>query len=163
MAMVALEKDANVAQQDGFAARLRQVVAAYGSTIAMARDLSRSEGAVRKWLRGQSEPNVSDLRKICEVSGTSVEWLVTGRGHRLGPTQVRSPSPSSGAAIMRVPFDYQLHDDISTLLDEELRTLGIEVPTLKRSSMIGMLYDRFQDTGQIDREYLARMARLTQL
>lgn len=158
--MVAQEKDANVAEQDGFAARLRQVVQAYGSTTAMARDLNRSEGAIRKWLRGRSEPNVTDLRRICEISGTNVEWLVVGRGARLGPTQVRNTVAAPTAGVMRVPFNHQLHEDISTLLDDELRALGVEVPSVKRSSMIGMLYDRFQDTGQIDREFLARMARL---
>jgi hypothetical protein len=126
----------------------------------MARDLNRSEGAIRKWLRGRSEPNVTDLRRICEVSGTNVEWLVTGRGARPGQTQVWSAAPPPSSGIMRVPFNHQLHDDISTALDEELRTLAIDVPSVKRNSMIGMLYDRFQDTGQIDREFLARMARL---
>jgi transcriptional regulator with XRE-family HTH domain len=63
---------------DGFPGRLRQVLDSYGSTSSLARAIDRSEGAVRKWLRGQSEPNVSDLRAICEATATSVEWLVMG-------------------------------------------------------------------------------------
>jgi transcriptional regulator with XRE-family HTH domain len=161
MAMVTAENDANAADQDGFAARLRQVVDAYGSTSALARQLGRSEGALRKWVQGKSEPNVTDLRQICELTGTNVEWLVTGRGTRLGPTQVRSTAPAMSAA-MRVPFDYQLHDEISTAVDEELRSLGLAIPTLKRSSMVGMLYDRFQDSKRIDPEVVTRMARLAQ-
>src|SRR5262245_33278570 len=66
--------------QDDFAARLRQAVEAYGSVTAVARGIDRSEGAVRKWLRGASEPNVTDLRALCALTGASIDWLVTGQG-----------------------------------------------------------------------------------
>jgi transcriptional regulator with XRE-family HTH domain len=158
--MVPPEKAPNVEERDGFAARLRQVVDAYGSTTALARTLGRSEGALRKWLRGKSEPNVSDLRAICELTGTNVEWLVTGRGSRVGSVTVREST--TPRAVARGPFDYGLFDDLMTAVDEELRTLGLEVPLIKRSSMLGMLYERFQDSKQIDREVVSRMVRLTQ-
>src|SRR4029079_9780130 len=80
---------------DGFPARLRQVIDSYGNTSSLAREIERSEGALRKWLRGLSEPNVSDLRAICEVTHTSVEWLVMGRGQR--QASVREHSPGGGA------------------------------------------------------------------
>src|SRR5215472_1725238 len=66
----------------GFASRLRQVIDAYGSANSIAKAIERSEGAVRKWLRGESEPNVTDLRTLCEQTQTNIEWLVTGHGHR---------------------------------------------------------------------------------
>src|SRR5258708_19474222 len=66
----------------GFAARLREVIDAYGSASGLAKTIERSEGAVRKWLRGESEPNVTDLRSVCEQTGTSIEWLVSGNGRR---------------------------------------------------------------------------------
>ena len=50
----------------GFALRLRQVINAYGSANSIAKTIERSEGAVRKWLRGESEPNLTDLRTLCE-------------------------------------------------------------------------------------------------
>src|ERR1700742_1473728 len=71
---------------DGFPSRLREALDSYGSTSSVARAINRSEGAVRKWLRGQSEPSVSDLRAICELTHTNVEWLVFGRGSRQGDT-----------------------------------------------------------------------------
>src|SRR5688572_7025160 len=124
--MVTNEKAPNVADRDGFAARLRQIVAAHGSTSMLARSLGRSDGALRKWLRGESEPNVSDLRALCELTGTMVEWLVTGRGSRFSPLGVREtrPEPSSPAAP-RAPFDYRLHDEVMATIDEEARALGI--------------------------------------
>lgn len=161
--MVTPEKDANVDERDGFAARLRQVVDAYGSTSALARRLERSEGALRKWLQGKSEPNVSDLRRICEATGTNVEWLVTGRGVRNGPVSVRDSTIARATAAMRAPFDYQLFDALMASVEDETRALGLELPRTKRSSMIGMLYDRFADTKEIDRELVSRMVRLAQI
>ena len=55
---------------------MREVIDAYGSASGLAKAIERSEGAVRKWLRGESEPNVTDLRAVCEQTGTSIEWLV---------------------------------------------------------------------------------------
>jgi transcriptional regulator with XRE-family HTH domain len=81
---------------DGFPARLRYVVNSYGSANALAGAIERSEGALRKWLRGKSEPTVSDLRAICEATHTSIEWLVTGRGDPKG-FGIRSPAPCSEA------------------------------------------------------------------
>src|ERR1700755_3469820 len=66
----------------GFALRLRQVIDAYGSANSIAKGIERSEGAVRKWLRGESEPNITDLRALCERTHTNIEWMVTGRGRR---------------------------------------------------------------------------------
>jgi transcriptional regulator with XRE-family HTH domain len=63
-----------------FSARLERVIKAYGSVTAMAVRIGRSEGTLRKWLSGKSEPTASDLRAICEVAGFSIEWLVSGRG-----------------------------------------------------------------------------------
>src|ERR1700738_5254230 len=68
----------------GFAARLREVIEAYGSASGLAKAIERSEGAVRKWLRGESEPNVTDLRCVCQQTATNIEWLVPGYGARGG-------------------------------------------------------------------------------
>jgi hypothetical protein len=85
---------------DGFPARLRYVVSSYGSANALAGAIQRSEGAIRKWLRGTSEPTVSDVRAICEATKTNVEWLVTGRGDPKG-FGIRSPAPCSKARVSR--------------------------------------------------------------
>src|SRR6185437_17137973 len=80
--------------QGGFATRLRSVVEAHGSANGIAKAIARSEGAVRKWLRGESEPNVTDLRALSEVTQTRIEWLVTGEG----PRQLQ-PESDPGSAV----------------------------------------------------------------
>lgn len=63
-----------------FVNRLRVVVESADSVSWLAREIQRSEGAIRKWLTGESEPNATDIRLICEKTKTSVEWLVSGAG-----------------------------------------------------------------------------------
>jgi transcriptional regulator with XRE-family HTH domain len=88
---------------DGFAARLRYVVDSYGSANALAVAIQRSEGALRKWLRGKSEPTVSDLWAICEAIKTDIAWLVTGRGDPKG-FGIRSPARCSRRRATIAPF-----------------------------------------------------------
>jgi hypothetical protein len=63
---------------EGLPERLRLTIASYGSVSATATAIKRSEGALRKWIRGTSEPNASDLRLICELTGTQINWLIFG-------------------------------------------------------------------------------------
>jgi hypothetical protein len=59
-------------------ARLQELMDAIGSNLAAAKAIGRSEGAVRKWLRAVSEPAASDIRRLCETSGFSAEWILFG-------------------------------------------------------------------------------------
>lgn len=63
---------------EGLPERLRPTIESYGTVSAAAAAIQRSEGALRKWIRGTSEPNASDLRFICELTGTQISWLVFG-------------------------------------------------------------------------------------
>lgn len=73
---------------EGLPERLRLTIASYGTVSATAAAIDRSEGALRKWIRGVSEPNASDLRAICELTGTRIDWLVFGEN--------RTPQSPSG-------------------------------------------------------------------
>ena len=63
---------------EGLPERLRLTIESYGAVSAAATAIKRSEGALRKWIRGTSEPNASDLRSICELTGTQITWLIFG-------------------------------------------------------------------------------------
>lgn len=148
--------------QDGFAARLRQAIDHFGSVVALARAIDRSDGAVRKWLRGASEPNVSDLRAICAATGASIDWLVTGKGESglvvRGMRDVadiyRPDQPSR--------MDNVLLEGILETVDEELLASGVEVATTKRSAMVVTLYSLFRESRQIDREAVTRLVKLAE-
>jgi len=145
----------------GFAARLHEVIDAHSSASTIAKAIGRSEGAVRKWLRGESEPNVTDLRALCELTGTGVEWLVTGRGRRESPpSELQERAPPSYTNTTHKPLDYSLLESVMDAVDAEVRSSATELPTTKRSMLVVTLYDLCQESGQVDRGAVARLLRL---
>lgn len=146
---------------DGFALRLRQVVDSYGSTSSLARVIDRSEGALRKWLRGESEPGVSDVRAICLATGTSVEWLVMGKGEPRTGLMVREPHTPYGAEEPLPPLNYKLMDDVVLSIRLEPKIAGMPVTPEKCSSILTTVYNMSRATRQVDREGAERVIALT--
>jgi transcriptional regulator with XRE-family HTH domain len=147
-------------ENSGFAARLREVIDAYGSASGLAKTIERSEGAVRKWLRGESEPNVTDLRALCEQTGTSIEWLVTGKGVRDAQAEVREAAPPPYQNPSREHLNVQLLEGILLAVQEELRNVGLELPLLKQAMLVVTLYDLCHERKEVDREAVARLVKL---
>jgi hypothetical protein len=148
-------------ENSGFAARLREVIDAYGSASALAKTIERSEGAVRKWLRGESEPNVTDLRALCEQTGTSIEWLVTGKGSREAHSEVREGAPPPPyQSTVREHLNVQLLEGILLAVQEELRGAQLELPHLKQAMLVVTLYDLCHERKEVDREAVSRLVKL---
>jgi hypothetical protein len=148
-------------ENSGFAARLREVIDAYGSASGLAKAIERSEGAVRKWLRGESEPNVTDLRSVCDHTATSIEWLVTGRGQREALSGVRDTSPPPYQdTTPREQLNVRLLEAILLAVQEELRSAALELPLLKQSMLVVTLYDLCHERKEVDREAVARLVKL---
>jgi transcriptional regulator with XRE-family HTH domain len=148
-------------ENSGFAARLRDVIDAYGSASGLAKAIERSEGAVRKWLRGESEPNVTDLRSVCEQTGTSIEWLATGLGQR----ETQPPGVREGAALPyqaygRAHINVPLLEGILLAVQEELHNAALELPPSKIAMLVTALYDLFQERKEVDREAVVRLVKL---
>ena len=164
--MLKIGESSDLNTPDGFPARLRQVLDSYGSTSSLARAIDRSEGALRKWLRGQSEPNVTDLRAICEVSHTSVEWLVMGRGERrsasdpgIGIGETQGPL---GTHAELPPLSYRLMDDVvRSIRRESTILLGNEVEPEKQSTVLTSVYNLSRRTRTVDAEEVSRLVGLT--
>jgi len=146
----------------GFATRLRQVIDAYGSANSIAKAIERSEGAVRKWLRGESEPNVTDLRTLCEQTQTSIEWLVTGRGRReaIHTHLSETPAPNHENEPNSPPLSYSLLEAIMDAVENEVRKDDLDLPSSKRSMLVTALYDMFQESRRVDCEAVARLVKL---
>lgn len=154
----------------GFAARLRQVLRTHGSASGLAKAIGRSEGAVRKWLRGESEPNVTDLRAVCEMTQTRIEWLASGQGAReaLGapdaePGTSESRSPVRASAPQGNPaaaLDMPLLEGVLTAVEQQLRTAGLDLSPAKRSALVTAAYDLARDRNGVDAEAVARLVRL---
>ena len=136
--------------EEGFALRLRQVVSSYGSTNALASHIERSEGAIRKWLRGQSEPGVSDLRAICIATNTSVEWLVMGRGERK-LNKERSEDPSSGGLP---PVNPTLMEDVIETVGLDTNLKGVALTAKKCSALLTVVYNASCATRFVNRDFV---------
>jgi hypothetical protein len=143
-------------QSNGFAARLRSVSDANGGASALARVIARSEGAVRKWLRAESEPNVTDLRAICEATTTNIAWLVSGSGER---TQV---AIATSAPRDTTSDECALLEALLERVDAELANAKLVLASTQRSALIVTLYQLFRDKQSIDSEALTRLVRLAQ-
>lgn len=142
-------------ESDGFPDRLREAIDSYGSTSAFARAIDRSEGAVRKWLKGQSEPAVSDLRTICNLTGTNVEWLVFGRGSRQGDIG-RQELPIDNVPP---PADFDLMDKVFAAVELEPILGGRRVTQHQCSSVVVTVYNMSR-TGGVDLRSAQRIASL---
>ena len=144
---------------------MRQVLKGHGSASGLAKAIARSEGAVRKWLRGESEPNVTDLRTLSEVTQARIEWLVTGEG----PRQLRPESDGESAvAETQAPYrhsppgsvDLPLLEAVIGAADEQLRAAGLELTPAKRSALIAAAYDLARGRNAVDADAVARLVRL---
>jgi transcriptional regulator with XRE-family HTH domain len=147
----------------GFAARLRQVLKGHGSASSLAKAIERSEGAVRKWLRGESEPNVTDLRAICQATQTRIHWLVTGEGPRETQAAGSEAASESQPAYRHPPhaaLDLPLLEAAIATADEQLRTAGLDLSPVKRSALIAAAYDLARGRNAVDAEAVARLVRL---
>lgn len=149
----------------GFASRLRQVLKGHGSASGLAKAIARSEGAVRKWLRGESEPNVTDLRAICLATQTRIYWLVTGEGPRdmqaeseAGSTVREGPPPHRQSP--HAALDLLLLEAVMATVDEQLRVAGLDLSPAKRSALIAAAYDLAGGRSAVDAEAVARLVRL---
>ena len=121
---------------------------------------------MRKWLRGESEPNVTDLRALCHVTQTRIEWLVTGEG----PRHVQPPSATASAAReppappSRHPphatLDPSLLEAVLEAVDGQLRAAGLDLPAAKRSALIAAAYDLARGRHAVDADAIARLVRL---
>jgi transcriptional regulator with XRE-family HTH domain len=144
--------------QDGFPTRLRHAISLFGGATAISKVIGRSEGAVRKWLRGDSEPGVSDLRAICRACGANAQWLVTGEGDSgLIPPGVREPTPRY--ALTNAVNDGLL-EEIMTAVDEASLKSGAKIAINRKSTLVTALYGLCLSSGVVDRGAVLRLMRL---
>jgi phage repressor protein C with HTH and peptisase S24 domain len=77
-----------------FKDRLKLITGDFDSLRSLASKLNVSESAVRKWLKGETEPALGNLVTLANLGGVNVEWLATGEGamRRGEKTRVEAPS-----------------------------------------------------------------------
>src|ERR1700722_10684965 len=76
------------ADRAAFTARLHVILEHWPSAARLARAMSVSPSAFRKWLRGEAEPSRERLVALADAAKVSVAWLAKGEGPP--PTLARS-------------------------------------------------------------------------
>jgi transcriptional regulator with XRE-family HTH domain len=96
-----------------FAQRLKSVIGQCSMT-SFAQQCNLSESAIRKYIRGDSEPTLQNLLVICEVGKVSLSWLATGKpdGNLLTATPEKllthTPTPSFDQIVINEVNFYSL-------------------------------------------------------
>ena len=83
------------ADRAAFTARLQLILQHWPSADRLARAMSVSPSAFRKWLRGEAEPSRERLVALADAAKVSIAWLAKGEGP--APTIARAPQAGSGA------------------------------------------------------------------
>jgi hypothetical protein len=141
----------------GFAVRLRTITDAHGGASALARAITRSEGAVRKWLRAESEPSVTDVRAICAATATSAAWLIDG-ADEAAHADGEVGTPRTGTSDVRA--DCVLLEKLLERVDAELVSGDVVLTSRRRAALIVTLFQLFHENKIIDSDTLARLVRL---
>jgi len=94
-----------------FAKRLEQIcdekgLPKRGRQAELARMCSIKPSSVNKWFSAVSLPDPENLLKIADWAGTTVDWLVYGRGTR-SPAQIVDPRISHVVKILTQMEDHQ--------------------------------------------------------
>ncbi len=86
-----------------FVARLREAISGFGSANSLATAAGVSEGALRKWMQGTSEPTRDRLVAIARAAEVNVAWLATGSGPKDRSGNADTPLLEGFVALERVP------------------------------------------------------------
>ena len=85
-----------------FVARLNETIRSFGSVNGLANASGVSEGALRKWAQGTSEPTRDRLVAIAQTAGVNVAWLATGGGPKDRSGQAETPLLEGFVTLQRV-------------------------------------------------------------
>jgi transcriptional regulator with XRE-family HTH domain len=87
---------------DQFPDRLMEVMGSE-SQRSFAKNIDVSEGTLRAWLSGKSEPGMQNLISIAKYKNASIDWLALGQGEKFKP--VKPDYLKSAAEIGREQAD----------------------------------------------------------
>lgn len=150
---------------EGFAARLKKVVDAYGNNSRLAKASGQSEAVIRKWLKGESSPTSDRLLTICRVTGTSMRWLLEGVGTMRQAQPAPPPNTLQSPAASYGTLDAELLAQAIEALERECARLGVDFDAWsveKRAAAIVEVYERSAPDGAVHQGAVSRVVKLAQ-
>lgn len=89
--------DVNVDVNIEFAERMAKVLEIFNGNVSeLARQAGIKPPSAKRWLTGESDPQMSNLIKLARAAGVNIQWLATGEGSQYptqSPTLTQENSP----------------------------------------------------------------------
>lgn len=145
----------------GLAMRMRLLIAREGGASALARRCGCSEGSVRSWRDGHSDPSRAHCVTLARALDISLQWLVTGEGPMHPQNNERRDDPPGkstlpAAATTVVPatpsasgIDAQRLAATLKLLQSYICLIGGSLNIEQRAEVVTELYGLLCDVGEL--------------
>ena len=124
-----------------FKDRLRLIADDFDSLRSLASSLGVSESAVRKWMKGETEPALGNLVTLADLAGVNIEWLATGDGSMRKGDKSQLEAPSLEEKLERIEKSPQ----------ERRKTMDMTAPQTRQ------ILDRLAARYGVDEKTLARI------
>lgn len=102
---------------------------------------------VSKYENGESDAGALTFNAIAKLGDKSLDWLITGQ----------EPESSNYPASA---FDWELHNEISTMIGEVGVDLGIKIKPEKLGDIIKMIYDESIAGNEVTRAKVIQLIKL---
>ena len=145
---------ANPYAKDSFADRIKLLIQRVGSATEIARMCGFSEGVVRSWRDGNTDPSRARCVKLASALGISLMWLVAGEGPlQADPMQPsvdeqyssekagRDQAPTSTFHAEGHAVDSRRLNAAMRILQSELNLAGSEASLAENTDLLTELYD----------------------
>lgn len=142
-----------------FADRIKLLIQRVGSVTEIARMCGFSEGVVRSWRDGNTDPSRARCVTLARTLGISLVWLVAGEGSMLDPGTVipndvsatssaeamasrhRSKPRTAADSLEASGMDVQRLNAALRMLQSELELADSHLTLAENSDMLAELYD----------------------
>ena len=143
------------------AKRMRLLIAREGGASALARRCGCSEGSVRSWRNGLSDPSRARCITLARALNISLQWLITGEGpmhpqnneHRDAIPGKSTPPPAATTVVSATRsasgIDAQRLAATLKLLQSYICLVGGSLNTEQRAEVVAELYGLLRDAGEL--------------
>lgn len=128
--------------------RLKELIA-FQSVRSFARSCQLSETALRKYLSGESTPNLERLIAIANQSGVTVEWLATGKGEKYPTPPIAKSEASSLESLKRQEIERTLLNKLIANTEKRLNNIQ-ELASQSPSSTVWEAHIKVEQTTLCD-------------
>ncbi|UPG85553.1 helix-turn-helix domain-containing protein [Luteibacter aegosomatis] len=161
-----ISRGAAIVPPSSFASRVRQVIKMSGSVSEIARRCGFSEGVVRSWRDGNTDPSRGRCVTMAKTLGLSLVWLAAGEGPMMldgsgegavarTETSESTRSRESQHSTVASPLDASRLAAAMKLLQSDIEMTGSRFSPVRHADLVAEMYSILGRSGESD--YADRM------